>query len=77
MMRKGPSVYSWIILRVTNPTIRDMFMQPQNMLRVKEALMSKLAGDIFGSTQIWRAPRMFKAIYYAISLGNLRRSFAG
>jgi len=34
-MRKGPSVYSWIIFRV------------------KEALMSMLAGDIFGKTPIW------------------------
>ena len=76
-MRKGPSVYSWSIFRVTNPTIRDMFMHPKNMFRVKEALMSMLAGDIFGKTPIWGALRMFKAIYYAISLGNFRRSFAG
>jgi len=76
-MRKGPSVYSWIIFRVTNPTIRDMFMHPQNMFRVKEALMSMLAGDIFGKTPIWGALRMFKAIYYMVSLGNFRRSFAG
>ncbi|MEP6873249.1 MAG: NAD(P)/FAD-dependent oxidoreductase [Burkholderiales bacterium] len=76
-MRKGPSVYSWIIFRVTNPTIRDMFMHPKNMFRVKEALMSMLAGDIFGKTPIWGALRMFKAIYYAISIGHFRRSFDG
>jgi len=76
-MRKGPSVYSWIIFRVTNPTIRDMFMHPKNVFRVKEALMSMLAGDIFGKTPIWGALRMFKAIYYMVSLGHLRRSFAG
>ncbi|MEP7295189.1 MAG: NAD(P)/FAD-dependent oxidoreductase [Burkholderiales bacterium] len=74
---KGPSVYSWIIFRVTNPTIRDMFMHPKNMFRVKEALMSMLAGDIFGKTPIWGALRMFKAIYYAISIGHFRRSFGG
>jgi flavin-dependent dehydrogenase len=76
-MRKGPSVYSWIIFRVTNPTIRDMFMHPKNTFRVKEALMSMLAGDIFGKTPIWGALRMFKAIYYMVSLGNFRRSFEG
>ena len=76
-MKKGPSVYSWIILRVTNPTIRDMFMHPKNTFRVKEALMSMLAGDIFGKTPIWGALRMFKAIYYMVSLGNFRRSFEG
>lgn len=77
VMRKGPGVYSWIIFRVTNPTIRDMFMHPKNMFRVKEALMSMLAGDIFGKTPIWGALRMFKAIYYLISITNARRSWDG
>jgi len=76
-MKKGPSVYSWIIFRVTNPTIRDMFMHPKNTFRVKEALMSMLAGDIFGKTPIWGALRMFKAIYYMVSIMNARRSFRG
>lgn len=76
-MRRGPNVYQWIIFRVTNPTIRDMFMHPANPWRVKEALMSMLAGDIYDKTPIWGALRMFKAIYYMISLRHLRRSFAG
>ena len=76
-MRKGPTVYQWIIFRVTNPTIRELFMHPANPWRVKEALMSMLAGDIYGKTPIWGALRMFKAIYYMISLAHLRRSFAG
>ena len=76
-MRKGPNVYQWIIFRVTNPTIRDMFMYPANPWRVKEALMSMLAGDIYDKTPIWGALRAFKAIYYMISLRHLRRSFAG
>ena len=76
-MRKGPSVYQWIIFRVTNPTIRDMFMHPANPFRVQEALMSMLAGDIYGKTPIWGALRMFKALYYMISIGHLKRSFAG
>lgn len=76
-MRKGPSVYQWIIFRVTNPTIRDMFMHPMNPFRVLEALMSMLAGDIYGKTPIWGAVRMFKVLYYAISIAHPRRSFAG
>ncbi|WP_397409062.1 NAD(P)/FAD-dependent oxidoreductase [Polaromonas sp.] len=77
MMRKGPSEYSWFIYRVTNPTIREMFMHPANPLRVKEALLSLLAGDIFGKTPFWGRLRMFKAIYYGISLANFRRTWAG
>ena len=76
-MRKGPREYSWFIYRVTNPTIREMFMYPANPLRVKEALMSLLAGDIYGKTPYWLSLKAFKGIYYMISLGNIRRTFAG
>ncbi len=77
MMRKGPREYSWFIYRVTNPTIRDMFMHPANPFRVKEALMSLLAGDIYGNTPMWRALGMFKLMYYGISIANFRRTWAG
>ena len=40
-------------------------------------VIATIAGDIFGKTPIWGALRMFKAIYYMVSLGNFRRSFAG
>ncbi|MDM0116541.1 NAD(P)/FAD-dependent oxidoreductase [Variovorax sp. J22R133] len=77
MMRKGPREYSWFIYRATNPTIRDMFMHPANPLRVKEGLMSLLAGDIYGNTPMWGALRMFKVIYYLISLRHWRRTWNG
>ncbi len=75
-MRRGPREFSWFIYRVTNPTMRDMFMHPRNPLRVKEALLSVLAGDIFGSTPIWASLSVFKGLYFASSLANLRRSLA-
>jgi hypothetical protein len=43
-------------------------------LRVKEALLSVLAGDIYGNTPIWTSLRLFKGLYYTLSLLNLRRS---
>ena len=75
-MKKGPREFSWFIFRVTNPTIREMFMAPRNVFRVKEAILSLLAGDIYGSTPIWGSLRIMKAIYYAISIANFRRTFA-
>jgi flavin-dependent dehydrogenase len=72
--RHGPKEYSWFIHRVTNPAMRDLFMAPRNILRMKEALLSLLAGDIFGNTPIWNSLRAFKALYYVISLANLQRS---
>jgi flavin-dependent dehydrogenase len=74
LMRHGPKEFSWFIYRVTNPTMRDMFMAPRNVLRVKEALLSVLAGDIFGKTPIWGSLLVFKAIYYLASLANLKRT---
>jgi flavin-dependent dehydrogenase len=73
-LRHGPREFSWFIFRVTNPTMREFFMAPENPLRVKEALLSLLAGDIYGKTPIWGAVRILKALYYLVSIGNLRRT---
>ena len=73
-VKHGPKEFSWFIYRVTNPTMRDLFMSPSNVFRVQEALLSVLAGDIFGKTPIWRSLRVFKAIYYLASLGKLKRT---
>jgi len=75
-MRRGPREFSWFIFRVTNPTMRDFFMYPQNPFRVKEALMSLLAGDIHGRTPIWPSLRVLKTIYYAVSAAHPKRTFA-
>ncbi|ANJ68039.1 hydroxylase [Halothiobacillus diazotrophicus] len=75
MMRLGPREFSWFIYRVTNPTMRDLFMGPRNIFRVKEALLSLLAGDIFGKTPIWPSLWLLKGIYYLSSLRHPRRTF--
>lgn len=73
-MRIGPKEFSWFIYRITNPTLRNMFMGPRNIFRVKEALLSVLAGDVFGKTPIHGPLLLFKGLYYAASLLNLRRT---
>ena len=74
-VRLGPKEFSWFIYRVTNPTMRDMFMQPSNVWRVKEALLSMLAGDIFGKTPIWPSLTVLKTIFYLGSVWNFKRSW--
>ena len=74
VMIKGPREFSWFIYRVTNPTMRDLFMEPRNVLRAKEALLSLFAGDIFGKTPIWPSIFAFKTIYRITSLFNARRT---
>jgi flavin-dependent dehydrogenase len=76
-MKHGPKEFSWFIYRVTNPIMRDFFMGPKNIFRVKEALLSVLAGDIFGKTPIWRSVLIFKALYYASNILQPKRAFMG
>ena len=75
VMQHGPRHFSWFIYRMTNPIMRDFFMYPKNVLRMKEALLSVLAGDLFGSTPIWRSLLVFKGLYYAVSITQPRRAF--
>ena len=73
--RHGPKEFSWFIYRVSNPVMRELFLAPRNVLRMQEALLSLLAGDIFGRTPIWGRLRLLKAMYYAMNLANIGRSF--
>ena len=77
LMQHGPKEFSWFIYRVTNPIMRDFFMYPKNIFRVKEALLSVLAGDIFGKTPIWRSIKMFKVLYYIANIIQPKRAFMG
>jgi flavin-dependent dehydrogenase len=72
--RHGPKQFSWFIYRVSHPTMRELFLGPRNVLRMEEALLSLLAGDIFGRTPIWGRLRLFKALYYVLSFAHLGRS---
>ena len=76
VMAQGPKEFSWFIYRITNPLMRDLFMAPRNMFRVKEAVLSLFAGDLFRKTPIWPSLYAFKAIYYIGSFFTLRRSLA-
>jgi flavin-dependent dehydrogenase len=77
LMKHGPKEFSWFIYRVTNPIMRDFFMGPSNVFRAKEAVLSMLAGDIFGKTPIWRSIMMFKLIYYIANITQPKRAFMG
>lgn len=76
LMRHGPKEFSWFIYRITSPTMRELFMSPRNLLRMEEALLSLLAGDIFGKTPIWRSLFAFKVLYYSMAVLHLPRTIA-
>ena len=74
-MRHGPREFSWFIYRISHPTMRDMFMSPSNKHRMKEALLSMLAGDIYDDTPIWPGVRKLKGAFYLLSLLNPGRTW--
>ena len=76
LLRLGPKQFSWFIYRMTNPTMRDLFMGPRNFLRMKEALLSVLAGDLYGRTPIRGSLFAFKLVYYLSSALHPGRTVA-
>ena len=74
--RHGVKAFTWFVYRMTSPSLRDMFMDPRNFLRIEEAMMSLLAGDVFRSPMVAVRLSVFKFIYYCFNLRHLRRSFA-
>ncbi len=74
---RGLKVISWFIYRFTSPALHRMFMKPANHFRVKEAVVSMLAGDIYRNTPLKRPMLAFKLFYYLISAQYLLQSWAG
>ena len=59
---------SWLIYRINAPVMREMFMSPSNKLRMRDGIVTMLAGNLVGE---WRArlPVLaVKATYYAFCL---------
>jgi flavin-dependent dehydrogenase len=69
-MRRGLATYSWFIYRFTQPAFRNLFMAPRNILRIQEAVLSLLAGDVFRKTPNRFAIFLFKTLYYVNVLLN-------
>ncbi|MGA3400947.1 MAG: NAD(P)/FAD-dependent oxidoreductase [Acetobacteraceae bacterium] len=58
------ATFSWYIYRVNTPAMRDLFMNPRNYFRMREAVLSLLSGDVFDSSPIHSRLLLFKGVYY-------------
>jgi pilus assembly protein TadC len=56
--------------------MRDLIMYPRNILGVEQAIVSLLAGDLFGNTRIGLRLLLFRFFYYITVLGAPRENFA-
>jgi flavin-dependent dehydrogenase len=77
-VERGLATLSWFIHRFTTPAMRNLFANPRNDWQLEQAMISMLAGDVFRDNGVhWRL-RVFKGIYLATALGDLKaqvRSF--
>jgi flavin-dependent dehydrogenase len=75
-IRQGLKRFSWMIYRITNPAMRHLMLNPSDVLGVKRAVISLLAGDVFRNGPVWWRLLFFRGIYYTLSLAKLRMSVA-
>lgn len=73
-IRRGVRELSWFIYRFHAPAMRQMFLRPGDLLQIREAVISVLAGDVHDNQRvIWRV-RVFRIIYALVSLRMLPRA---
>ncbi len=74
-MRRSLKAYSWFIYRFTQPALRGLFMSHRDILGMKEAVLSLMAGDAFRKTPIWFPIFLFKALYYVSTVFGMGSNF--
>jgi len=64
---RGLRSFTWYIYRVRMPAIRNMLMAERPPRQVKAAVLSLLAGDVYGASPIGIRLKLFQAMYYALT----------
>jgi flavin-dependent dehydrogenase len=59
---------AWLIHRINTPALRLLFMAPRNTLRMRDGLISLLAGNLRGDWRTALPVLAFKAVYCTTSL---------
>lgn len=70
-IRRGIGTFSWFIYRFTSPAMRWLFMNPRNVLRLEEAVVSMLAGDVFDSKEVQQRFAVLRFIYGIRAISEL------
>ena len=75
MVLRGVETFSWFIWRFNSPGMRRLMLQPGNPLRVQEAVVSLLSGDVFSNVGARSRFWVFKFLYAVFSIQHARESF--
>ena len=63
-VRTAIKTFSWYIYRINRPAIRTLFMNPRNVLRMKEAVLSILSGEVSRRSPIHASLALFRGLYH-------------
>lgn len=71
-VERGLRTLSWFIYRFNEPAFRRLFMRPRNILRMRDGIVSFLAGDVYGDPRLRLPFAAFKLVYFFTRLGMAR-----
>jgi flavin-dependent dehydrogenase len=75
-VRTATDQLSWLIYRINDPVLRWMLMHPTNKFRIRDAMVSTLAGELFDQSWKTRIPlAIFRFLYHALRF-KFRRELA-
>ena len=63
LVRRAIRNYTWFIRRINKPALQRLFMGPRNARRIEAAVLSTLAGDVYGNKRLFVPLLLFKMIY--------------
>ncbi len=69
-LRTAMDNLSWLIYRINSPVLRDMFMSPSDRFRMRDGIITMLAGNLAGEWRTSLPVLAVKASYYAFCLGR-------
>jgi flavin-dependent dehydrogenase len=67
-LRHAMARISWLIYRINTPALRLLFLAPSNKLRMRDGLVSLLAGNLRGSRETLLPVLAFKTVYALMAL---------
>ena len=70
LTRRSMDRFGWLIYRINQPVMRDLFMAPSNFLHMRDGVLSVLAGNIEERPTLNLPLIAFKTVYRTFSLAN-------
>ncbi|HYF06906.1 MAG TPA: NAD(P)/FAD-dependent oxidoreductase [Acetobacteraceae bacterium] len=58
---------SWLIYRINDPVLRSLFMEPKNVLWMRDGIINMLAGNLRGDPRAVLPILSFKAVFHTLS----------